>query len=324
MTIAILGFAAGCSISTMWLWLRQPVKSGAVANSLANAKPHIDTEGQFSASPYSPIKTTVARLRAFHVETDYDRIPPGVESLLHELKRQLRDLAADTLNEHGKQIANAEGVEEKLNSILREQGLLTDVDADPYGNESYDTSFVYGGIYAFSVRRVPKNPDWLVVTTELEICCGSDTSLYLFKHSGTRWELALAQEADDYHDVSGAQGRFQYAISPLDGQKRFFVVTANVNPWCTSNWQQLRYEVLRPSKNAYQLISLLKRQETIYLGVDQPYRLDVRSNGFSLRFLGDKYSDLMIGDKEMGPNDENAVQHPRFRISGNRVVQVSK
>src|SRR6266404_5547574 len=158
LTIAILGFAIGCGISTLSLWLRRPVTSGAQTNSRANVKPLIDTADQIRASPYSSIKLTVARLSAFHVEDDYDRIPPGVGPLLHELKRQLRDLAADTLNEHGKQIPNAEEVEERLNSILREEGLLTVEDADQDDNESSDTSFFYGGIYAFSVRRAPNNP----------------------------------------------------------------------------------------------------------------------------------------------------------------------
>jgi len=322
LTIAILGFAVGCSAS--WLWVRRLVASGAPANTRVKVNPPIDTTGRIVDMQFLPIKTTVAKLKAFHVEPLDNGIPPGVETLLHELKVQLRDLAADTLNEHGEKVSKAEEVEEKLNSILREQGLLINEDADPNGNEYLHKGFLYGGIYAFSVRPVPNNPDWLVITTELELCCGSDTSLYLFKHSGTTWELGLAKEANNYHDVSGAQGLFQYAISAPDHQKRFFVVTANVNPWCTSNWQQLRYEVLRPSKYAYQPISLLKRQETIYLGVDQPYHLDVRSDEFSLRFFGDKYLDMMIGDKEMGPNYENAIQHPRFRIRGNRVVRVSR
>jgi hypothetical protein len=322
LTIAIFGFAVGCSAS--WFWVRTSVASRATANIRVNVKPLIDKAGRIGDGPFSPIKTTVAKLRAFHVEPLDNRIPPGVETLLRELKCQLRDLAADTLNEHGGEVSNAEEVEEKLNSILREQGLLVNEDADPNGDEYLHKGFFYGGIYAFSVRLAPNNPDWLAITTELELCCGSDTSLYFFKHSGTKWELALAQEANNYHDVSGAQGQFQYAISTPDREKRFFVVTANVNPWCTSNWQQLRYEVLRPSKYAFQPISLLKRQETIYLGVDQAYQLDVRSDRISLRFLGDKYADSMIGDMPMGPNNENAFQRPRFRISGNRVVQVSK
>jgi hypothetical protein len=300
------------------------VASGATANTSANEKPPIDKAGRIGARPISPIKTTVAKLRAFHVEPLDNRIPPGVETLLHELKSQLRDLAADTLNEHGGKVSSADDIEVKLNSNLRDQGLLINEDADPNGDEYLHKGFLYGGIYAFSVRLAPNNPDWLAVTTELELCCGSDTSLYLFKHSRATWELALAQEANNYHDVSGAQGLFQYAISAPDHQKQFFVVTVNVNPWCISNWQQLRYEVLRPAKYAYQPISLLKRHETIYLDVDQPYQLDVRSDEISLRFLGDKYADSMIGDMPMGPNNEDAFQRPRFRISGNRVVQVSK
>jgi len=51
--------------------------------------------------------------------------------------------------------SKAEEVEEKLNSILREQGLLINEDADPNGNEYLHNGFLYGGIYAFSVRPVP-------------------------------------------------------------------------------------------------------------------------------------------------------------------------
>src|SRR5262249_7376806 len=92
--------------------------------------------------------------------------------------------------------------------------------------------YVYGDIEDINIQEPDGHPDLVAATTTLGVCCGSDTSLYLFQRSESAWHLILAQEAEEYDEVSGAQEMFEYRISPPDSDGRFFVVTANVNPWC--------------------------------------------------------------------------------------------
>jgi len=87
--------------------------------------------------------------------------------------------------------------------------------------------------------------------------------------------IDFGAESNGYADISGAQGSFQFAISPPDNEGNWFVVAADVNPWCSSNWQQLRYKVLRPGEDPRHSQVLLEEHTAIYLGVDQPYRLTV-------------------------------------------------
>src|SRR5262249_7368468 len=152
--------------------------------------------------------------------------------------------------------------------------------------------YVYGDVYDIRIQQPEAHPDLLAVTTTIGVCCGDDTSFYLFKRENAEWRLVLAQEANDYDEIDGAQGRFTLAISPPDKQGKFFVVTANVNPWCTSNWQSLRYQVLRIGQSAYEPQILLSEKGTIYLAVDNPvYELKVQRNRFFLKFYGDGFTE---------------------------------
>jgi hypothetical protein len=114
--------------------------------------------------------------------------------------------------------------------------------------------------------------------------CGSDTSLYIFKRQDQKWALIIGQEANDYEDISGALGRFRYAISPpsIDGQ--FYVVTKNVNPWCSSNWQGIRYQAMRQGISAYGPKILLKQEESIYLGSEIDGFITTSPKGFTIQF----------------------------------------
>jgi hypothetical protein len=145
--------------------------------------------------------------------------------------------------------------------------------------------YVYGDIEEIDVRQPEGYPDLAAAVTTLGVCCGSDSSLYLFQRSESFWHLILAQEANGYEEVSGAQGSFEYRISPPDSDGRFFVVTANVNPWCTSNWQSIRYQVMRPAGFADAPQVILKEDREIYIGVDPPiFKLEADAGSFALSF----------------------------------------
>jgi hypothetical protein len=77
-------------------------------------------------------------------------------------------------------------------------------------------------------------------------------------------------EKNDYHSISGGRRIFEFGVSWLDENKDFFIVTASVNPWCTSNWRAITYRVLRCGPQPYEPSVLLSRKQTIYLGAEDP------------------------------------------------------
>jgi hypothetical protein len=113
-----------------------------------------------------------------------------------------------------------------------------------------------------------------------------------------------------------------------------------VSPWCTSNWQSLRYRVVRAGADPYFPDLLLAADRTIYLGNDplfqlegEPDRRDVgqasslphllarclgptlrpQSNGFSLKFRGEYSLDggILTRDHILS-----------YRVDGNQVARV--
>jgi hypothetical protein len=195
-------------------------------------------------------------------------------------------LIAETINAPGSQSQAAESLRGALWDELATRGVKVERLKDGPLNEDDRDNNSFGEVVDVQVQRPPGH-DLITVTTTLAIPCGNDTSLYVFQRKDNKWILALAQEANEYENISGAQGSFDYAISPADTKGNFFVVTVNVNPWCSSNWQAIRYSAMEISSTAYQPRLLAAGEETIYLGVDPPiYKLEVARKWFSITFEG--------------------------------------
>lgn len=226
---------------------------------------------------------TIKQLRQIKTD-DYDtRVPVAARPLLTQLKQQLFSLINETIQaqeNQGKAPAQWRAI---IVSKLAKVGIKLG-----YGKEDTRDTYIYGYIPAITFQHPPHNPNLLVVTTTIGVCCGEDTSLYVFQKQQRRWQLVVQHEANNYEEVSSANGRFRYAISPPDRNGRFFVVTARVNPWCTSNWQGLYYQVMRPSSQPASPQVLLSGHESIFLGMEDEkhsaYRLKLIGNTFSLRF----------------------------------------
>src|SRR5262249_52560562 len=128
------------------------------------------------------------------------------------------------------------------------------------------------------------------------------------------WRLILAQEANGYEDISGAQGWFDYRVSPPDPAGGFFVVTANVNPWCTSNWQSVRYQVLKPAADPFWPQVLLKQTQTTYMGVaPPPFTLPADASPFPLKCAA--YQGL-------NPDDFIRSHIVKYRVSANSARRI--
>jgi hypothetical protein len=277
----------------------------------------VTTSPNVAAVQSGSIAQTVTSLRAIKADV-FTPLPAAARPLLTRLKHQLRDLILTTLNAPGAQQQTSLRLRASILTRLKRAGVQIEEPQDEIiDNGSLEQEYVYGDIHQVAVFRPAQHPDLIAVTTTIGICCGEDTSLYLFKKQGARWWLALAQEANNYAEISGAQAWFQYALSPPDRHGNFFVVTANVNPWCTSNWQGLRYQVMRLGRSAEQPRIILKREAIIYLGVDPPvYRLKVAANRFSLKF----YTEADYKNLSRGSTTQRAVL--RYAVDGDQVKRV--
>jgi len=233
------------------------------------------------------IAGTVKALRQVKLSGDDTTVPVEIRPLLTKLKHQLRDLITLTLNSPVSKSESLEDVKKTLVAEFEKQGITPDKpDMVEVWPDKIDPSYTYGDIQQVAVRRVDGRPDLIAATTRIGVCCGSDTSLYIYQKTQGAWKLLMAQEATGYKEVNGAQGSFGYAVSPSSTADPFFVVTKNVNPWCTSNWQSIRYHVLRPGTVPYEPKVLLDRTETIYLGSFSEGTIDIQPTDFTIRFEG--------------------------------------
>ena len=191
-----------------------------------------------------------------------------------------------TLDAYATETKSLTDVRSALQVELKRQGVVPEKEDIVVVSDDYDESgYIYGSIHEIAIYKPTDHRDLIGVTTTIGVCCGADTSFYLFRRQGQKWDLIpMAQEANDYETVNGAQGKFRYAISPPSDSGQFFVVTKNVNPWCTSNWQSIHYQVMRQGQSAYEPKILLKQKESIYLGTDIDGYIMVSPTGFSIEF----------------------------------------
>jgi len=237
-------------------------------------------------------------------------VPPTAQKLLPQFKSGLREIIVQTLNSHSS--SSPEILHDLILTDLKKAGIeaLSLVQRDGYYTADGDD---FGYLYDVTVRQPERHPDLMAVVTNLTIPCGSDASLYLYRRTWATWQLILVTESNGYADISGAQGSFQFTISPPDDEGNWFVVVADVNPWCSSNWQQLRYKALRPGDDVNHSVVLLDEHSSIYLGTDQPYRLRVNPRGFEIRSVGSQGLDDSILTR---------VHVQKYEVNGNHVTRI--
>jgi hypothetical protein len=250
-------------------------------------------------TPYKAVAAQAARTQAaltnFKTDGMDTFIPDGAAPLITSLKHQLRDVVLNVLNARSPEPVSPDVAQSIALSSLASQGVKVEQPhcndlATPTGEQEY----VYGDIYDVTIRQATSDPDLLVVTTTLGVCCGDDTSLYLVRRQGQHWALILAEEADGYTEVSGALGYFQYYVAEPDKDGQFYVVTAHVTPWCTSNWQELRYQVATPGPEPDHPTVLMAARESVFLGDDTAFVLSGEPYGFCLKFRGEHSLDSGI------------------------------
>ena len=235
-----------------------------------------------------PQSISIDELRATNHAVDGamdTRIPPATRHLMTVLKRQLRTLVIEVLKHPTAPDQSAHELKRQVIDRLKQQGATVASPPFPkFWNAEAEKIISYGYIDEIEFKRPGGHPDLLAVATTLAINCGEDTSLYLFRQNREGYQLILALEANGYEEVSGAQSSFDYSISPTDKTGKFFVVAADVNAWCTSRWQMLRYKVLRVGATPEEPEIIVKAEHGILIDKEPIFRLTTTSDGFKFTF----------------------------------------
>lgn len=310
LTTGVFTFLVGVALTFALLPLLAKRKTQTDAGMRdSNDAPNITT----AETQTSSIAKTIMRLREIKGDAIESSLPETAPPLLALLKRQLRALLTHTIQTQG-ELDTPQTLRARVLDELKREGVRVGQSPDIVGAaETFETEYTYGDIYDIQIEQPINHPELLVATTTLGICCGEDTSFYLFQRKDGKRELSIAEESNGYADVSGAQGRFSYAMSPSDRTGDFFVFTANVNPWCTSWWQSLRYRVLRRGGDADSPDVILSAHEIIYLGVDEPYHLKIGRNIVTINFEG-----------ESNPDEINRRHEVSYRIEGERAMKIAE
>jgi len=163
----------------------------------------------------------------------------------------LRDLVTEVINSVKARVLSPEqltsAVIERLKGIrIAPEPRRTIVYSGP-DSLTEDTWHPYGQINAIQVEKPESHSELLSVVTTLNISCGEDSSLYVFERNQNAWTLKTQREQNDYAEVNGAMEALAYRISPHDERDAWFLLMASSHPWCTSCWNGLHYQVLRPS-----------------------------------------------------------------------------
>lgn len=255
--------------------------------------------GDPGTSRLDAIAATSERLSHVVVSAEDDTtVPPEARSLLTELKHELRDEILARLDEAHRERRKPPSVLAGLDRDLRVRGWKPGacwvVPARNLFGMPEAGGCTYGG-FDFSIARPRGHRNLLAVTTTLGISCGTDSSLYLLREEPAGWRLLLALEENGYDKVSGALGSFESLVSPTDSQGGFFVAAADINPWCTSNWQRVRLRVFRVGPDPENPVQVLAKEDTIFLGDGFPfYRLTADAGRVSLAFNGRQGLDVDV------------------------------
>lgn len=259
------------------------------------------------------IRQTIRELQSIEVPDPDTTVPAQARPLLTELKHQLRDCITEILNRdpfYVDHLQNSDRLQPYLLKELELHGVRLDDSADEDGD---DDRHPYGIIWDATLERPKGLTQILAATTSIGIAYGNDTSLYLYKKEGLRWMLILALEENDYASIRSAQCGLDYVVSPPDQNGDFFVVAAHTTAWSVSNWQGLDYELVRPESDPYVPKVILKRSESVFLGVDAPYKLEASVDSFTLLFQTNSIdTDLLVRPRMF-----------RFKVKGDHAVRIS-
>jgi hypothetical protein len=170
----------------------------------------------------------------------------------------------------------------------------------------------HGDAVSYAVSKVPGGGDMLAVVATLAIRCGSDSMLLLYRREDGAWREAMVRRAAPYREVSGGWEDLRFAVSPADGDGRWFVATASTTPWCSSAWQGLPFELARPGPAPDRPDIVFRGKTTVYLGNEDDIELRADAAAFELRHIG----------ASLDPAIHSRRHVRRYAVEGDRVRRV--
>lgn len=170
----------------------------------------------------------------------------------------------------------------------------------------------FGFELRFSVRVSGDAGGLVSIAPSFSLPCGTDTLLLIFARERDSWRQVIRWQSPPYRELSGAAGDLLYGISAPDSSKAWYVLVTYIEPWCSSTWSVLHYEVLRPAADDSKQKVLLREFDEIWWGGDNLPTLAVKPAAFELRFEGSSIDQDVQG----------RVVVRRFEVVGNRLRRV--
>ena len=220
------------------------------------------------------IGSTVSALRGIPVGEDPTAVPLVARDFVASVKTELRDLAGSLLHDQpGDAKIAAAHLQETMHTALKEAGAF-EACVSEYGN--------YGTLD--EPRVTASQPDLIAVEVSQQVPCGRDSALFLFRYQRDAWHLVFDRERAVNESIGDAADTLMFRVSPPDAHGSLLVLTADINPWCSSNWQMLRWRVDRINPGWREPEPVSRDEEAVFL--DDDVKLDVTQDTYSLRFSG--------------------------------------
>ena len=204
-----------------------------------------------------------------------DAIPEKGRKLLADLKKQIGLTIQEVVPAGGKKDAGK--IRENILKKLKNRHVLV-------AGESKEAAGGFGRVTALDVVVPPQSEDLLGVKASFSLPCGwTDSDFYLFRYGKRGWTNILLQAAAEYGDISGGQGRFDYALSKKSDEGSLLVVTAFVPPKCKAVNLPIRYNAYRVSPGSLEAQSVFSGVTSVG-SADGTYKLQAEEAGMALSY----------------------------------------
>lgn len=227
-----------------------------------------------AAPPADPMPQAVEGLKALPLAELQSELPEGASGHLAAIHRALAQEACALVGS-APENPDLPALEAALAARLAARGLgPSRAERGPWG------------LAGLTLARAEGAPPLLVLRAELGLPCGGDAGVGVFGWSGQAWKPLLWTTCALEGDALARRHLLQaVVVRPTQGQT-WLLALAWVNPWCTSNWQGMTFLALQPGRSWDRPRTVRQRQDTAYLGVEEPLRLRAGAGRFSLRWTG--------------------------------------
>ncbi|MBV9884451.1 MAG: hypothetical protein JO276_15690 [Sphingomonadaceae bacterium] len=264
----------------MRLWVVAALGAASWMDTGSPAHAAVSGCAQSEARLGAEVRAARAALMRIPVGDMDEAVPPAASAAIETVKNRIVAFVTGTMRCVAPNASAAD-----VRRLLASRGDAF-VDPSHYSADNYPN--LHGDGLAYEVARPAGHPGLLAVMARLQIECGDDGVFMLFEHArgGSGWRLLILRRSPPYQGIEGAYGDFQFAVSPPDGQGRWYLATSHVPPWCTSAWRSLDYDLSRPGPAPELPHIFFSRNVRNYLGNDRGGAIRAEPNLFQVRHDG--------------------------------------